>query len=456
MPRPVRNVLILLPLALVVTALFVWVRNAVRTPGEPPPVEVQVRSETADGIIFEVEHEMKDGVNLFRSKGPGEATFSRRGDSLDYQRGLLFLRVTRDVNAEESEVEEIALQDVKSGDVVRWNLHGPVLVNGNPAAKHEIQVRAIDATPIEFEWNSEPSQYPRDTLSLAWVGAGRKLAVAHGDGVVRVWDADKRTVLKSITPKSGARGNYGLRVAANPSGNKLAALNMFGEEVVVWSWEKGDKPAEITGESKAAVRQAAFANDQSLLEARGSKLRLRPLDGSPAKDIGTVHEQFEAPFAVHAGTGFVAWSDGTKLHVGPIAGPTFELEGYSAGCLAFSANGSVLAAFNGNDRLALIDPKTGKETKRLRWRGRLGTADSIHALAFSPDGKTLAVGSGSENGGSIRFYDMPSGRERGGMGSPWVRDLAYSADGRTLAAALRYKPGVRLWNTADLVPKKEP
>ena len=34
-----------------------------------------------------------------------------------------------------------------------------------------------------------------------------------------------------------------------------------------------------------------------------------------------------------------------------------------------------------------------------------------------------------------------------------VRALAYSADGRTLAAGLRYQPGLRLWETAELVPK---
>mgnify|MGYP001252722732 CR=1 FL=1 len=97
-------------------------------------------------------------------------------------------------------------------------------------------------------------------------------------------------------------------------------------------------------------------------------------------------------------------------------------------------------------RLAILDPATGKEVKRLRWRQVAGEATDIHALAFDPSGQTLAVGSSS----SIRFYDVATGRERGGVACPWVRALAYSADGRTLVAALQRKPGLRLWETVDL------
>jgi WD40 repeat protein len=126
---------------------------------------------------------------------------------------------------------------------------------------------------------------------------------------------------------------------------------------------------------------------------------------------------------------------------------------YPAGtnaCFAFSADGNRLAVFDGDNRLLICDTAAGsKQQRRLRWRGKLDGAATIHAVAFSPDGQTLAVGDNE----SIRFYDVPTGRERGGLATPWVRSLAYSADGRTLAAGLRYQPGLRLWETADLVAK---
>jgi hypothetical protein len=443
MPRVVRLILILVPLALVAAAVGLWVRNATRTTADPPPTEVQVKTETMDGITFEVEHEMKEGVNLFTSGGPGLLRFTRLGHILDYQYGLLM-------------INEIGLPDLKPGDTVRWNLEGPVLLNGQPVHPHELQARSIEAKSFDGDWNTQPSPYPRDTLSLAWAGASRKLLVAHGDGVIRVWDADLKIVVKSMTPeppKTGGKGSFGLRIGVSPDGNRVVAANIYGEETTVWDLEKDEKPVSFTGDPKAKVRQVGFVSNESFLEARGNKLQLRPLNGMAATVLGTVHEQFEPSFAVHAKSGLVAWSDGNKLHFGPIASPTFEWEPVAGGaCFAFSADGSLLAAFRGDNRLSLLDPKTGKEVKRLRWRGRLGSADSIHALAFAPDGKTLAVGS-SDN---IRFYDVPTGRERGGLASPWVRDLAYSADGRTLAAGLHYQPGLRLWNAADLVAKKEP
>jgi WD40 repeat protein len=61
-----------------------------------------------------------------------------------------------------------------------------------------------------------------------------------------------------------------------------------------------------------------------------------------------------------------------------------------------------------------------------------GHTDGVYALAFAPDGKTLASASGD---GTARLWDLTTGRERlalHGHDGP-VYDVAYSDDGRTLA-----------------------
>jgi WD40 repeat protein len=78
--------------------------------------------------------------------------------------------------------------------------------------------------------------------------------------------------------------------------------------------------------------------------------------------------------------------------------------------------------------------------------------DRVTALDFSPDGKTLAVGSGEPSrSGQIKLFDVASGEEKLVIKEPHsdtVNCLAFSPDGRQLAscAADRF---VKLWNVTD-------
>jgi WD40 repeat protein len=91
--------------------------------------------------------------------------------------------------------------------------------------------------------------------------------------------------------------------------------------------------------------------------------------------------------------------------------------------VAFSPDGRTVAAGGTGCALHLWDAATGKILRRF------GEEDSVRALVFSPDGKALAAG-----GGSVRLWDVDTGRavwqlplEVGG------HDLAFSPDGRRLA-----------------------
>ena len=102
----------------------------------------------------------------------------------------------------------------------------------------------------------------------------------------------------------------------------------------------------------------------------------------------------------------------------------------------FSPDGDCLVAgvgFSyaiGSTECVLWDVKAGKERARLS-----GHEGGVRALAFAPDGRTLAT-AGTRDG-VVRVWDVGTGAERAALVGHTVPvfDLVFRADGRALASA---------------------
>lgn len=114
--------------------------------------------------------------------------------------------------------------------------------------------------------------------------------------------------------------------------------------------------------------------------------------------------------------------------------------------LAFSPDGKTLASGSTESTIQLWDVASGKKTVALQ-----GHANRIYTVAFSPDGKTLASGSADS---TIRLWELATGKTtatlKGHAGA--LSSLSFSADGKTLASGSTYGGAndktLHLWDVA--------
>ncbi|HSV65975.1 MAG TPA: caspase family protein [Mycobacteriales bacterium] len=146
---------------------------------------------------------------------------------------------------------------------------------------------------------------------------------------------------------------------------------------------------------------------------------------------------------------------GTFIRILPGNAPVYAV--------AFSPDGKTLATGSGNKTVRLWNPTTGKligspltgHTDPIFGPPLTGHTDSVNAVAFSPDGKTLATGCGD---GTVRLWN-PITRQP--IGSPLtghtdsVNAVAFSPGGKTLATG-SYDHTVRLWNPTTGKPIGQP
>jgi WD40 repeat protein len=125
--------------------------------------------------------------------------------------------------------------------------------------------------------------------------------------------------------------------------------------------------------------------------------------------------------------------------------------------LVFSPDGKTLATGGGDCTVQLWQVATGKLLRQLgkpldheKFEGLIVAGTT--SIAFSPDGKTVAAAVASQN--TLTLWNVASGKELCqclghpfGHNDGWIYALAFSRDGKTLFSGCQDRT-IRLWDTA--------
>jgi WD40 repeat protein len=276
--------------------------------------------------------------------------------------------------------------------------------------------------------------------------------------VLSVWDAKTGRLRRPAVVLEDPQSNCG--VSANGRTVAIASKGegAEGSSVRIWDVESGrEAPALAIPEAVAGM---ALTRDGGVLATSGksggirlwdlrSRSELRRCGGKAAPQMLAFSQDGKTVAGDQSGEVYL-WDTGSGRKLRQFTGG-----GSLPWAIAFAPTGRVLAVPGPKDdsstdgAVRLWDPSTGKELRRIP------TGTAVHALAFTPDGDTLATARRVEHSsyvgarGVVHLWDAATGRERLRLEDhlPDVRALAFSADGRLLATGAEGVLG--LWDAKD-------
>jgi WD40 repeat protein/serine/threonine protein kinase len=260
-------------------------------------------------------------------------------------------------------------------------------------------------------------QQPAEINSLAASSDGNLLAIGnyHHKGGLSVWDLRNRQEVAHL-----AENTVDIRAAFSPTepllaftGNNLLASGKASFTLHLWNVATRQIIAEIPSDS--VCDGLAFSQDGKTLVTSlegGHIILWRVSDGTKLASYSSDQE------ASGPGTGFAAT-------------PDLSLAAYAYG-----------PAYP--QKVCVVDLSNGKEL----WMA-VASQGYVMALAFSPDGKTLATSDGFGES-DIDLWDVATGKKIGQLEghNGWVGSLVFWPDGKKLASVSADQT-IRVWDVAS-------
>jgi WD40 repeat protein len=290
--------------------------------------------------------------------------------------------------------------------------------------------------------------------AIGYSSDGQTLAAANFPGTIDVWQVAGGTHLRTITVSTGSRGfTSGLDimpVAFSPDATLLAA-GAVNNTVRLWSTTDGTLLRTLRGHTQS-IRAVAFSPDGQLLASTSKDLTVRLWRVSDGTLLST-HQERAAPFVL-------AFSpDGRLLAAGALTGAIYVWDVQNGAlvttlsdpsgqpqALAFSPDGKVLASGSTGNTVTLW--------RTSDWSSMPGMdeLDRVANVVWSPDGQLLASSTWGSRDKNVRLWHASDGQMlykidtgKGPDLTSIIAKMAFSPDGRTLAVAF-VDNSIGLWS----------
>ncbi|MBX9693047.1 MAG: hypothetical protein K2Z81_11730 [Cyanobacteria bacterium] len=347
----------------------------------------------------------------------------------------------------------IKLCDVAAGSVVRtistekpctiaFSSDGTRLYSGNAEA-------------IIRVWNpstGEEMQVIKDHSSairaIALTSDGKMLATASGTNV-ELWDLSAGKVIACLTGESGAVPiNF---VCFSPDGKNLVSCNAGDGAIAFWDIGTGKKARDLTGADPSSIyfmRMAAFSPDSKTMAlAHSTGIDLQ--ESATGKPLAKLEDPLPADYVAFSPDGKILagcaenkiclWdTDSGKKTM------TFSDTPEKISSVAFSPDGKLLVSSSNDNVINLWDVATGKKVLSITGGATAGgAAGGILSFAFTPDGTKIAV----IEGNAVVLRETSSGKKLQTLDghSNTVTAVAFTPDGKTLASS-SLDSSLKLWS----------
>ncbi|MCA2683350.1 MAG: hypothetical protein IM504_07275 [Microcystis sp. M038S2] len=309
-------------------------------------------------------------------------------------------------------------------------------------------------------WNGSTGQEirtlsgPNDIVwSVSFSPDGKTLATGSEDNTIKLWDVETGQEIRTLS----GHNDYVLSVSFSPDGKTLAT-GSEDKTIKLWNVETGQEIGTLRGHN-GIVLSVSFSSDGKTL-ATGSRdntiklwnvetgQKIRTLSGHKWSVNSVSFSRDGKKLATGSGilisfrdNTIKLWNVETGQEIRTLPLQLYENTGHnkSVTSVSFSPDGKTLATGSGDNTIKLWNVETGQEIRTLT-----GHNSNVNSVSFSPDGKTLATGS---DDGTIKLWDVETGQEilaLTGHNSN-VNSVSFSPDGKTLASGSE-DTTIKLWN----------